>query len=260
MPPRPAGLANSNIYSVAVAGNATVWDTAALNGWTGTNPDATSVKLPCYQAGSPVDGYLGGDMAYMMLAWSNGADCAWGGPEGRAWLLPSQERLCVLFRGDAWPVAAAAWANRGTVGAGEGEVGGPLQRMQGYLRTVLAKPWATQAAQQICQQIQQGWLLSSLLVLEPCSRAQVASLCLCCSRGQPGQLAARPERHLRAAGRILDRGPAPEPDAVAGKTRAACRPARLRLAAFAPAKPRLVLMMRDAWPSCLCAGALAREA
>lgn len=72
------GLANSNIYTVSVAGNATVWDTAALNGWTGVNPDATSVQLPCYQPGSPVDGYLGGDMAYMMNAWGNGA-CAWGG-------------------------------------------------------------------------------------------------------------------------------------------------------------------------------------
>ncbi|KAL4436932.1 hypothetical protein ABPG75_004071 [Micractinium tetrahymenae] len=65
-------LAGTNIYSVSVAGGATVWDTAALNGWTGINQAATNVQLPCYQPGSPVDGYLGGDMAYMMVAWGNG--------------------------------------------------------------------------------------------------------------------------------------------------------------------------------------------
>lgn len=44
---------------------------------------AAQVNIPCYQDSSPVKDYLGGNQAYMMMAWSNANNdngaprCAW---------------------------------------------------------------------------------------------------------------------------------------------------------------------------------------
>lgn len=63
---------NKNFFTAAAAGKATVWDTAVFNGYQARPANVQSVKIPCYQDGSPVDNYFGGDMAYRMVAWSNG--------------------------------------------------------------------------------------------------------------------------------------------------------------------------------------------
>lgn len=65
-----------SLYDVAWANGATAWDTAYANGWTEWTGSgaASTAKMPCYAPGSPVGAYLGGDQAYMMMAWGEGKD------------------------------------------------------------------------------------------------------------------------------------------------------------------------------------------
>lgn len=82
----------SNVFEAAWSGGATVWDVAYVNTWEGIGD---TVELPCYVggSGSPVGGYLGGDQAYMMVAWGNAED-----PKGQCW-------SCF----NAWVWCAVAW-------------------------------------------------------------------------------------------------------------------------------------------------------
>lgn len=65
----PVALQGTNLFDVAASSGATIWDT--LNSSAGA-PTNTAV-VPCYAAGSPLDGYLGGNMAYGMSAWGSAA-------------------------------------------------------------------------------------------------------------------------------------------------------------------------------------------
>lgn len=76
--PAHAGLNGTNLFQVAWANGATVWDTAHVSNWTA--PSNGSVVLPCYAEGSPVGAgsdrqpYLGGDQAFLMMAWGTSDD------------------------------------------------------------------------------------------------------------------------------------------------------------------------------------------
>lgn len=118
------GLANTNVYNVALENGATVWDTlavsnlssiAAASNWgvsvdgatDGTTTAAgnlsavapSKVALPCYLPGSPVADYLGGDQAHMMMAWGNAQDIIGAG----MWHARLAGILCVL-----WPCCCKA--------------------------------------------------------------------------------------------------------------------------------------------------------
>ena len=87
-------LWGTNIFDASVQNGATVWDTAAANpGFT------TSVSIPCYASGSPASTggqpYLGGDMAFAMLAWG-------GTNAGTVTAEPPTGSSACSFTGSSW--------------------------------------------------------------------------------------------------------------------------------------------------------------
>eukprot|EP00887_Chlorella_sp_A99_P008111 scaffold12.g8111.t1 len=91
-----------NIYGAAVQNNATVWDTAAANldavaaAVAGT---PASVGIPCYASGSPAGAngmpYLGGNMAFGMMAW---------GDANAGQVVSADGSAACAFTGTSWTV------------------------------------------------------------------------------------------------------------------------------------------------------------
>lgn len=71
LPPQ-ASLSGTNIFDASVENGVTAWDTAAENPSIAEGvATSETAQLPCYATGSPLGGYLGGDVAYQSLAWGN---------------------------------------------------------------------------------------------------------------------------------------------------------------------------------------------